>query len=298
MKFDNEDCYNYITINETDNPVIPSSDATIILMMEGSERFKYDPFILSLSKKTIIQYNKGYKNCVKDEEITSTTSDITHSYFTAFYYAKDYDNVIILEEDAEIYSKDLNEFNNVNNFIKEEDFNVFTFGSSGIFKSYKPKLYNNNIYKLTGYTFAQAQLFSKKARQKLYKTIKENKYQGDIDVDYIEKLEQLYSYKNPLIVQLFPDTENKSNWGKGIGFGKVMGYICIQPMKVFLLLTKLDKNTSGWKHIYRYNHYKLYIDYFIGILGIYALYKIGNWAYPKLKMKMKKLKFKNKIYRK
>ena len=46
MKFDNEDCYNYITINETDNPVIPSSDVTLILMMEGSERFKYDPFIM------------------------------------------------------------------------------------------------------------------------------------------------------------------------------------------------------------------------------------------------------------
>ena len=40
MKFDNEDCYNYMIINETDNPVIPSSDVTLILMMEGSERFK------------------------------------------------------------------------------------------------------------------------------------------------------------------------------------------------------------------------------------------------------------------
>ena len=85
MEFDNEECYNYVTINETDNPVIPSSDVTIILMMEGSTRFKNDPFILSLSKKTIIQYNKGYRNCVKDEEISSTTSDITHSYYTAFY---------------------------------------------------------------------------------------------------------------------------------------------------------------------------------------------------------------------
>ena len=45
MRFDNEDCYNYHLINETDNPVIPSSDVTIILMMEGSDRFKYNPFI-------------------------------------------------------------------------------------------------------------------------------------------------------------------------------------------------------------------------------------------------------------
>ena len=116
MRFDNEDCYNYHLINETDNPVIPSSDVTIILMMEGSDRFKYNPFILSLSKKTIIQYNKGYKNCVKDDSITSTTSDITHSYFTAFYYLREYNNVIILEEDAEIYSNDISDYNIVNNF--------------------------------------------------------------------------------------------------------------------------------------------------------------------------------------
>lgn len=297
MKFDNEDCYNYITINETDNPVIPSSDATIILMMEGSDRFKYDPFILSLSKKTIIQYNKGYKNCVKDEAITATTSDLTHSYFTAFYYAKDYNNVIILEEDAEIYSKDLNEFNNVNNFIKEEDFNVFTFGSSGIFTSYKPKIYNNNIYKLTGYTFSQAQIFSKKARQELYKIIKNNKYQGDIDETYIKKLDQLYCYKNPLIVQIFPDTENKTNWGKNnsSSFNSgVIGSIGTKPMKLLLLLCRLDRDIHGWKYIYIHNKYGWLLNYLFIILGIHILFKIYNWVYPK----MKKLKFKNKIYRK
>ena len=291
MIFDNEDCYNYVTINETDNPVIPSSDVTIILMMEGSDRFKYDPFIMSLSKKTVIQYNKGYKNCLKDDSVTATTSDITHAYYTAFYYAKDYQNVIILEEDAEMYSKDLLEYESVNKFIEYEDFDVFTFGSSGIFRNYKPKIYNNDIYKLTGYTFTQAGLFSKKARQKLYSVIGENKYKGDIDVDYIAKLDKLYSYKAPLIVQLFPETENKSNWGKGSSFGSTIGFLQTQPMKIFLILVKLDKDTSGWKYIYGYNHIKIYIDYLFTLLGIYILFRIGNWAYPKMK-------FKNKIYRK
>ena len=291
MEFDNEDCYNYVTINETDNPVIPSSDVTIILMMEGSDRFKYDPFILSLSKKTIIQYNKGYKNCLKDDSVTASTSDITHSYYTAFYYAKDYQNVIILEEDAEMYSKDLLEYESVNKFLEYEDFDVFTFGSSAIFKGYKPKIYNNDIYKLTGYTFAQAGLFSKKARQKLYSVIGANKFQGDIDTDYIQNLNDLYSYKNPLIVQLFPATENKSNWGKGSSFGYNIGFLQTQPMKIFLILCKLDKDTSGWKYIYGYNHIKIYIDYLSLLLGIYILFKIGNWAYPKMK-------FRNKFYRK
>ena len=290
MIFDNEDCYNYITINETDNPIIPSSDITVILMMEGSERFKYDPFILSLSKKTVIQYNKGYKNCVKDEEVTATTSDLVHSYYTAFYYVREYDNVIILEEDAEMYSKDLNDFNIVNNFIENEDFNVFTFGSSGTFRSYKPDIYNNNIYTLTGYTFSQAQIFSKKARQRLYKLIGDNKYQGDIDVNYIEKLDKLYSYKNPLIVQLFPDTANKANWGKNSGsFGSVIGSISTKPMKALIIITELDKDTSGWKYIYRYNRCKIYIEYLFVIGGLYLILKLITWARKKYPIKMKKI---------
>lgn len=301
MIFDNEDCYNYQIINETYNPVIPSSDITVILMMEGSTRFKYDPFIMSLSKKTVIQYNKGYKNCVKDEEVTATTSDLVHSYYTAFYYAREYNNVIILEEDAEMYGKNLNDFNIVNNFIKEEDFNVFTFGSAGTFRTYKPTIYKNNIYTLTGYTFSQAQVFSKKARQDLYKLIGDNKYQGDIDVNYIAKLDKLYSYKDPLIVQLFPETDNKANWGKNSGnFGTVIGSISAKPMKALIILTELDKDTTGWKYIYRYNHSKLYLDYLFIIAGLYLVTKTIIWArkkYPMMNIKkIPKLRLRN--YRK
>ena len=292
MKFDNEDCYNYITINETDNPVIPSSDVTLILMMEGSDRFKYDPFIMSLSKKTIIQYNKGYKNCVKDEEVTATTSDITHAYYTAFYYLRGYNNVIILEEDAEMFSKDLNDYKLVNNFIENEEFNLFSFGSIGTYIEYKPDEFKD-IYSVTEYASAQSNIFSKKSRQKLYKIIGENKFQGDIDTDYIANLDKLYSYKYPLIVQLIPLTENMNNWGKNHGF--VIKFGC-SVMKIFIKISKLDKDTSGWKHIYIYNRHRWWLNYLYTILGIYILYNIANLVYPKLKIK--KLKFKNKFYRK
>jgi hypothetical protein len=291
MEFDNEECYNYVTINETDNPVIPSSDVTIILMMEGSTRFKNDPFILSLSKKTIIQYNKGYRNCVKDEDVTATTSDITHSYFTAFYYLRKYNNVIILEEDAEMYSKDLDDYALVNNFIENEDFNLFSFGSIGRYIEYKSGVFEN-IYSVTNYQAAQSNIFSKKGRQKLYKTIGENKFQGDIDTDYISKLDKLYSYKYPLIVQLMPLTENMNNWGGT----SVVNCFAAAAGRVFIKIYKLDKDSSGWKHIYIYNRHQWWLNYLYIIIGIYGLYNIGILVYPK--MKMRKLKFKNKIYRK
>lgn len=286
MKFDNEDCYNYMIINETDNPVIPSSDVTLILMMEGSERFKYDPFIMSLSKKTIIQYNKGYKNCVKDEEVTATTSDITHAYYTAFYYLKDYDNVIILEEDAEMYSKNLADYALVNNFIENEEFNLFSFGSIGTYKKYKPDVFKD-IYIVTNYSSAQSNIFSKKSRQKLYKAIGHNKFQGDIDTDYIDKLDKLYSYKYPLIVQLMPLTENMKNWGNGHGIVVKLG---CSLTKVFIKIVRLDEDTSGWEYIYVCNRYRWYLNYILIILGLYILYKIANLVYPKLKIKKTKFK--------
>ena len=292
MEFDNEECYNYVTINETDNPVIPSSDVTIILMMEGSTRFKNDPFILSLSKKTIIQYNKGYRNCVKDEEISSTTSDITHSYYTAFYYLREYNNVIILEEDAEMYSKDLDDYALVNNFIENEDFNVFTFGSSATFKKYKPDVYEGGFYSLIGYTFAQAQMFTKKCRQDLYKTIGGKRFSGDIDADYISKLDKIYSYKYPLIIQLFPATENKSNWGGTY----VIGKLGIVPMKALLMFVELDKDASGWETIYAYNKCKQYIDFLILFIFLSLLIKLISKLNIKFPRKLFKKTFRN--YRK
>lgn len=291
MQFDNEDCYNYVTINEIDSPVIPSSDVTIILMMEGSDRFKYDPFIMSLSKKTVIQYNKGYKNCLKDDSVTATTSDITHAYYTAFYYAKDYQNVIILEEDAEMYSKELRYYEDINKFIEKEDFNLFSFGSIGKYIIYQPKIYTN-IYSVTNYSAAQSNIFSKKSRQILYKIIGENKFQGDIDTDYIAKLDKLYSYKYPLIIQLMPLTENMKSWGADHGVGVKIG---CSMMKMFIIGTKLDTDPRGWEQIYMYNRSRWWLEYLYILLAIYLLTKAAKYVYN-AHPKMRKMKFKN--YRK
>ena len=52
------ECYYYKIIHETTNPILKNVDITIILMMENSNRFNYDPFLLNLTKKTVIQYLK------------------------------------------------------------------------------------------------------------------------------------------------------------------------------------------------------------------------------------------------
>ena len=58
-------CYSYKILNTTTTPILKNVDIVLILTMEGSDRFKNDPFLLNLAKKTIIQYNKGFIKCIK-----------------------------------------------------------------------------------------------------------------------------------------------------------------------------------------------------------------------------------------
>ena len=136
-------CYYYKTINETKEPLFKNVDVVLILTMEGSNRFKEDPFLLSLTKKTIIQYNKGYKNCKKPDSIKNSAHDINHAYYTAFEYLKEYNNVIVLEDDVIVINKDLIVYEKIDNLIKNENFNIFSFGSTGFFSKY-----NNDFYKI------------------------------------------------------------------------------------------------------------------------------------------------------
>ena len=150
-------CYSYKVIKETNTPLLKNIDITIILMMENSKRFKYDPFILNLSRKTVIQYNKGFRVCEKPSAIIKSNNDIIHAYYTAHDYSKDYNNVLILEEDAEMLYYDKSHYNKIDKYISG-DFNVFSFSTNGVFT----KL-NNDFYKVDIAHGAHAQIFSKKA---------------------------------------------------------------------------------------------------------------------------------------
>ena len=46
-------CYSYENIAESQNPLFKNVDLTIVLTMEDSNRFKKDPLLLNLTKKTI-----------------------------------------------------------------------------------------------------------------------------------------------------------------------------------------------------------------------------------------------------
>lgn len=230
------DCYSYKVINKSERPVLSNVDVVLILTMEDSNRFNEDPFLLNLAKKTIIQYNKGFKKCNKPSTIISSKQDIVHAYYTAFEYLKNYNNVIILEDDALVVNKDILIYDKIDKFIATTNFNIFTFGSFGLFSKY-----NDDFLKLDHNFFgaAQAIIYSHAARSKLIEDISLSNFnKGHIDITYIGNLPNKFTYKYPLIIQLFPKTNNKNSW-----FANVF----ILSLTNFLItLFRLDNSVDSW----------------------------------------------------
>ena len=256
-------CYLYKILNTTITPILKNVDVVLILSMEGSNRFKNDPFLLNLAKKTIIQYNKGFRKCNKPSTIKTSKEDIVHAYYNAFKYLKEYNNVIILEDDAQVINKDPLIYDKIDKFIDTQDFNILTFGSTGLFSNY-----NKDFFKIDTFFFwaAQAIIYSKEARNKLGKDIISSNFnKGPMDAIYIGHLDKKFTYKYPLIVQLFPNTENQNLWVDNI--------FELYIIKFTIALLKLDTSTESWVLLYFiFRNYKI-------ILLLIILIIIGSVFY-------------------
>ena len=257
-------CYSYKTINTTHTPILNNVDVVLIITMEGSNRFKEDPFLLNLAKKTIIQYNKGFKEGNKPITITNSKQDIVHAYYTAFEYLKCYNNVIILEDDAQVINKDIQIYDKINTFIAVENYNIFSFGSFGLFSKYK-----NDFLKIDYGVIgaAQAIIYSHNARNKLMEDISSSNFnRGHIDLTYLTSLDRKFTYKYPLIVQLFPKTNNMNIWFNNIFILNICKYLVV--------LLKLDTCIDSWFLLYFiFRHYILIITLTI-LLTILLLYNL------------------------
>jgi hypothetical protein len=228
-------CYRYEIINETENPILHNVDIAVILVMENSNRFVPDPFLLNLTKKTVIQYNLGFKMCYKSSKITTSVQDIVHAYYTAFKYVQKYNNVIIFEEDAIVINKDISVYKKIDTFLENNHFDIFTFGSFSMFSKY-----DNDFYKLNNIlTQSQAIIYSPNSIKKLIKMCSDSSINNKhIDYEYIGQLDNKFTYKYPLIVQLFPETENQTTWH----------FIFIT--KKLIKLFELDKKPDTWYLLY------------------------------------------------
>lgn len=267
----NDLCYKYEKINNFNNSIFPSIDCCYVIIMENS---KYEKQVRNqlksycLSRKILLQWNKGYKNCRKYLPEQISIYDLTDSLHTILHNAivNNYQRIMILEEDFIINKKlnDKNIQNEINNFLLEVNPNILTLGSI---------LWNcgesrGNFATVNIKTGTHALVLNKYAIEKLYYDIEKN---SEIDIDDLtNSVVNKFAYRIPIIIQIFSASDNQNNWGKGIFkndfLRKIFVYVFITLLKI-LGFTKeesirdayelnykihFNQEYKNWKNLFNY----------------------------------------------
>ena len=103
---------------------------------------------------------------------------------------------------------------------------------------------NKDFFKFVYFSnSAQAIIYSRNARSKLSLDISSSNFnKGHIDSIYIQKLNNKFTYKYPLIVQLLTNTENQNIWTNNI--------LRLYIIYLTIALLRLDTHTDNWFLLY------------------------------------------------
>ena len=274
LSTNNYENYNYKKIICNSSLFNESIDATYIINVENNGR-------LSIILKKIIQYpttdtiyfviNKGYVKGKKDEWIKSSVDDIIDCNYNIFNHANsnDYNNILILEDDCIFDKNIISEKNNINNFIKSKNNTEFQYYLGCIPMFMFPYDYNN-FYNITS-SGTQAVIYSNEMRKKILKI----KPYTITDWDYFNNFSNFnrYIYYKPLCYQLFPETENFSNWG--INHNPIYYFISTFVSKNVIKFFNLDTQIEpGYTFFYIYAKLFFFIIIVLIIIFYLALSKI------------------------
>ena len=258
----NKKCYYFKKFNFNLGILDNVVDCCIVLLMENNkEREKSITKTINkykLCSNTLIQYNKGYKNCNKTLYIQNSLYDINDAYYNAFKYADSnhYKNILILEDDALFDNNILNPkiIRDIENLYKTTKVNLFNLGPGGVLIHPKNMIIDNyNCKQLLISSSAQSCIYSKDYR-KIYYNSYNNKGLRKIGFDEdmnILNYGPIYMYNKPLAYQPYVETENIKHWSENNKFILIdYGNFCLKIFK----LSKLDfhnKPIKSFKKLYR-----------------------------------------------
>jgi hypothetical protein len=282
----NEKCYYFKKINYNNGLLDNAVDATYIIHLEGNGRYEDILKQLKLYQPTKIVYivfNKGYKNCKKDN-IQLPAHDLVDAFLQIFKDAKykNYDNILILEDDF-IFSekiKDVSTIVNVCAFLnnhKNENFQ-YLLGCIPLIKM--PYTFDGNNYRSLASIGTHACVYSKKNREEILKKEKKNITDWDI---YNCFHSRRYTYYIPLCYQLFPNTENSNNWGINNYVLYLLGLITKKIFKLFKLDNQIE---PGYSFFYIFSKIFFLIILFLILFIVYIIFKklfIKNKKFKKFK---------------
>lgn len=279
----NRKCYYYkrIKLNEKEPGIFDDVvDAIFIILLENSPRKENVIKQLrqyNLHSNIIIQYNKGFKNCSKDLIEQKSNFDLLDANYQIFETSKKmgYKNILVLEDDF-IITPNINKsdyITSIKKIVKDDDYNLISLG--GLF--FLVGIKDANITEPGYLGFAQAVIYSHR-----YFDLFMNKYYYEFNhADEFTLVDKKYLSKIPLIIQPFPETENKGNWPK----------VNLYLWNILNKLNTVDwneyegKELEYWDRYYRF----FYINQLIVILIILLIVALSVYFIIKNNKKIKKL---------
>jgi hypothetical protein len=213
---ENKTCYSFKKLSFDQGIFDKSLDATYILHLEGNGR--YEHVIKQINKYPTTQtvyilMNPGFKKCKKTLPMQSSIFDLIDANLHTMKHANElnYKNILIFEDDFMFSKKmsDTSHHKNINDFCSTKINDEFMYFLGSVPILILP--YNTYTWRGIATGATHAVIYSRGMRDKML-SIPDNTI-ADWDMYIAKRLNYYkYIYSEPLVNQLFVETENKSNW--------------------------------------------------------------------------------------
>ncbi len=272
----------YIENIQTSNPSIDLGvDATYIIHLMHNGRLKSINNELSkysIKGKNYILFNEGYKCGKKGYNINGPALDLIDAFLYVIEHAikENHENILILEDDFFFDKLILQSYHQraIKKFIKNNSFDLYLLGCLPFIS----KEINNHTSRLYASTGTHAVIYSREFMELTLKSNQNSKLIYNIsDWDTYTCVFKNYMYNIPLCYQLFPATQNRNEWGKGIENTLFLGKVVKQFVKAqinCISLMHLDKTHLIGYPVY-YNMSKLNYTYIENLYNKSSLHKIN-----------------------
>lgn len=272
-------CYEVVHVNTENQPLMKSVDALYFLTISveaspqnqtNSERLSNPSTLefMRIANLTFIQFNNWYRSC-KKESVNTTGKDLVDAYVNVCTHAStlNFNRILICEDDSQIIATDFQKnIVSIDTFIEKEDPTVYTLGSLAC------TIPTNSPHKKALFMgFSQAVIWSKRARDELLRNYADVNH---IDVGFLSKLDTIYTYHKPVIVQRFITTENMDNWCiqcKGGKLEKIAVDIWVYILQDVMML---KDGIEGWNIIYNINNYWILIIIIFILLNVLIILQL------------------------
>ena len=172
-----------------------------------------------------------------------------HAYKAACRYTSGLGAVLILEDDAEFMRHDADAFADVDDFIHRHECS-YTLGSMG-----SMALHSGNHYRMRLRANVHAVVWTGVLRANLLQTTFMKDTMQHIDQHFLVQ-EEMFTYKDPLIVQKLPCTANQRDWCMTCRhdiFSRGVDSIFRAITRRWIRYWKLDTSTESWDLVYKAN---------------------------------------------